>query len=380
MKDLLRRILPLAAALLVLSISGCSLFDSDDDDDGDDLPRGLVVANGGNFGDQNGSLTVYDAETEQVRQLGDLGAFAHGLLIDGDLAYVALNTFADGRIDVVNLGSGSVVRQLGAPTPRSMAFSDDNTLVVTNLSAFGASGPEPGIVSIINATSGEPSADDGTADLYPEGVAVYGGLAYVANTGSLGSGSTVTVIDPDDGSTVRTLDTGCDGPNEIWVDEDDEVVVVCEGKVVYNDDFTQIIEQTNGQVVFLDPTSGDVNTRIQLDDQAISASQSQNAYFDPESGEIYALAGSGEEVYRIDTGSNSLSATIDVPAQTDLTGLAAVAYDDGSERLYLARLAVGPDGFQDFTSSGAVIILDRSGDLLGRFEVGPGPTHIEFAD
>lgn len=365
-----------AVVSLLISVSGCGLFGGDDDGGGDDPvgPSSLVVAIGGNFADQNGYLMLYDAKNDITINLPDLGAFAHSVTLRGNMAYVSLNTFSTGRVDVVDLEEGRTVQQISVPAPRSTAFFGDETLVATNLSVFGAEGPEPGIVFSIRLPQGvvEPVS---TVGLYPEGIVVKDGRAYVANSGNLGDGTTLSVIDLASSEEVR-IELGCDGPNEVFIDGGNEIIVVCEGKVVYNDDFTEILEETDGQIVFVNPTSLQVIDRIMLDLRPGSANGSQSAYYDEISGELYVISDVADLVLRIDTDRSVLEATIDVPDQDDLTGLSAVAYDGQSERLYLARLAKAPGGFADFTSSGGLIVLDRRGRLIDRITVGPAPSHI----
>jgi hypothetical protein len=293
-------------------------------------------------------------------------------------AYVSLNTFTAGRIDVVDLDDGSVLQQITVPAPRSTVFLDDATLLATNLSAFGAEGPEPGVVSRISLASGSAESV-ATVGLYPEGIVVTGGAAYVANSGNLGDGTTLSVIDVSSGAEER-IELGCDGPNELFVDGEGEIVVVCAGKTVYNDDFTQVIEETNGQVLFVSPSSRQVVDRIELGLKPVSASESQTAFFDERSEELYVVADPTDEILRFDTSENSLDGRINVPDESDLTGLAAVAYDSEAERLYVARLAAGPGGFPDFTASGAVLVLERDGSKIDRFSAGPAPTHIAIID
>lgn len=361
---------------LTLSVaSGCSLFDSDDEDEDPVIPSAVVVLNGGNFSDQNGYLTLYDPETATTSDLPNLGAFGQNLSIRDDAAYVSLNTFTVGRIDIVDLATGQTTQQIAVPAPREVAFLSDDLLLATNLSVFGANGPEPGIVSEVDL-SGTVS-DAATVGLYPEGIVVQDGVAYVANSGSLGNGRTLSVFNTTDGAQSE-VDLGCDGPTEVFADEQSEIVVVCAGKVVYNDDFTEIVEQTDGQVVFVNASSREVVARVELDVQATSTTQAQTAYYSPDSQQLWVLAEETDEVLVFDTSSNSFERRFDVPDQEDLAGLSGIAYDHVSSRLYVGRLAQGAGGFPDFTAAGAVLILDSLGSLLTRFDAGPSPSAIEL--
>lgn len=368
------------ATLVLLSavFAGCDLF-GDNESDPTVTTEAVIVANGGNFSDQNGFLSMYDPTTGSISKSVDLGGFAPAMAIHNGEVFVLLNTFSTGRISVVDPASGSVSRQFqGLPGPRGITFIDDSKAMVTNLSPFGENGAEPAAVSMIDIQSGTVDADAVTVGIYPEGIVEFAGRAYVANSGNLGSGTTLSVIDAGTKTVVGSIELGCDGPNEIFVDPDDELIVVCEGKVVYNDDFSEIIDQTPGQIVAVDPATQTVVARTVLPTQAGSENGSQSAYLNAAVEELYAIDTGTGSVYRYATDSNTLTATLSVPAAADLVGLSAVAYDDASKSLYLARLARGAGGFPDFSASGAVVILDRSGKQTGRFTVGPAPAHIEF--
>lgn len=369
----------LGVALLALAgVAGCDLFE-DEESGLSEFTESVIVANGGNFSDQNGFLTVYNPETGAVTNLGDLGGFAQAMALKDGEIYVLLNTFTTGRISVLDIATGALVRQIqGIPSPRGIVFVNESLAAVTNLSSFGPSGPEPAPLTMLNYQTGTIDPAQIEVGIYPEGLASHGGRLYVANNGNLGSGTTLSMIDAQSKALIGAIDLGCDGPNEVFVDPDEDLVIVCEGKTVYNDDFTEIIEQTNAQVVVLDSQTRVVKARIELPTPAGSENGSQTAYLDPLTEELYVIDSDSKTIYRFDTDTHTIGATIDVPDQDDLVGLTAVAYDGLSARLYVARLALGAGGFPDFSAAGAVIILSRTGSFLDRFTVGPAPSHIEF--
>ncbi len=369
-----------AAAILwvATSIGGCDLF-GDDEKEPVIVTDAVVVANGGNFGDQNGTLSMYDPDTKIVSNSADLGGFAHAIAVHDGKVFVLLNTFSTGRIAVVDGASRSIMGQIqNVPSPRGIAFVNEGKALASNLSPFGASGPEPAVVSVIDLTSNSVETTTIQVGLYPEGLVSHGDRAYVANSGNLGDGTTLSVINTASNQADGSIELGCDGPNEVFVDADDELIVVCEGKVVYNEDFTEILEQTNGQIIAVNPANRSVVSRTMLTTQAGSENGSQSAYYDPEAEELYVIDSASGTIYRYDTSRNALAATMQVPDQADLVGMAGVAYDGTSGTLYVARLARGAGGFPDFSAAGAVVMLGRSGSQVGRFTVGPAPTHIEF--
>jgi DNA-binding beta-propeller fold protein YncE len=354
-----------------LSLAGCDLVGSDGDDTPDLRTTGVFVGNGGNFSDQNGSLMVYDPATGQTREVATFGAVLQAMRLDGDSLYIVTNTFSGGRINVFDASTVMRTHQVETPsTPRAFAPVSADKAYVTNTS-FGSDE----FVATYDRTTGQFRESTIPVGTIPADAAVVGDQTYVANYGSGGAGTTLTVIDTASDQATGTVELGCDGPNELFVDEQGELVVVCQGKTVYNDDFTEIIEQTNGQIVFVNAGTGSVVDRIELDRQVGSANGTQTAYYAPTSEELYVL-GSIDAVLRFDTATNSAASTVPIPQNEALAGPSAVAYDGASQQLYVARLATGPADGPDFRAAGSVVVLNRDGSEVTTFTVGPAPSHI----
>ncbi|SHK32062.1 hypothetical protein [Rhodothermus profundi] len=363
----------LLTMLSLLVWSGCDLLGSDEEDADRLVTVGVVVGNGGNFSDQNGSLTFYNPVTGQTSTLA-LNAFVQSLTLHKGRVYVALNTFSVGQVAVVDVAAQQLAGRIeGLPIPRYVAFASDQKAYVTNM-VFGGNG----LVFAVDPSNRTIVADSIEVGPFPEGIVVHEGRVYVANYGSLGAGRTISVLDAATDRVIGTLEPGCDGPKAVFVDDEDELVVVCQGKTVYNEDYSAVIERTNGQVVFMNPQTGAVVARLTFEVQLGSVNGTQVAYYAPTAEELYVISGSNRQIFRIDTDANALAATFTLPEVSDLAGLSAIAYDAAQRRIYVARLAAGPNGAPDYTAAGAVIILDRDGRQLGRFTVGPAPSHIEL--
>ncbi|MEX2363269.1 MAG: DUF5074 domain-containing protein, partial [Balneolaceae bacterium] len=153
---------------------------------------GIYVLNEGNFGQANASITSYNPETGVVTQnvyesvngtpIGD--ALQSAALIDEKLYLVVNNSH---KIEVVNpetfTNIGTIEIANGA-SPRYIAKAGEHKAYVTNLYANA--------VSIINLESLE---ETGSIEVgaNPEGIAVVGTNAFVANSG-FGNGNTVSII------------------------------------------------------------------------------------------------------------------------------------------------------------------------------------------
>ncbi len=315
---------------------------------------GVYVANQGNFSDNNGSVTFYDPATDQATEvLADFGTLVQSLMLYQGRGYIMSNTSE--AIDILSLDTKERVAQIpGVPSPRYMAVVGDEKAYVSNL--FSAT------VTVINL------ADDATAGTIevgsnPEDIAVVGTRAYVANSG-FGGDSTLTVIDTETDTVLETIDLGCDGPRHLEVDAEGEVWAFCNGNTIYNDDFTEIIAQTNGAAVVLDGASGEIVTRFDLGFQAGAASTGQDSYYAAASQEAFLIHGT--ELLVFDTAANTQQSTITLSGDESVGGL---AYDAAAERFYAARVT-------GFTTVGFVSIHGRDGQELARFETGIAPAHI----
>jgi DNA-binding beta-propeller fold protein YncE len=284
------------------------------------------------------------------------------------------NTASDGRgrITIFDAETLERVGQIQSPDrpPRYIAFASDTKAYVTNLTLDGFT-PQPSTVSIVDLEQ-EVVTDSIDVGVSPEGIAVTAGKAFVANAG----GTTLSVIDTEQDAVTTTLDLECSSPNEVFVDQENEVVVVCEGS-----------GEDDAEVLFVDPADVAVTQRVALNGDVGSLNATQSADYAPRAEELYAIDGGGftasgfqegGTVYRIDTDANALATTLKVPESNRLVGATAVGYDAIAQRLYVARLPVGEGGGPLFDADGRTVILDRSGAQVGSFEVGNSPAHLFF--
>ncbi len=355
--------------LVALMLSGCDLVGGEDGEETQPVTAGVIVGNGGVFGGE-GALTLYNPATGRATTTEGMGGFINSLALHDGRFFVVTNS-AD-LVTVLDTSSYAPVGQVATPrAPRHIAFAGPGKAYVTNLSRqnFDTGEVFRSIVSVIDLRTYE-AVDSVQVGNYPEGVAVAAGKAFVANAGKLGTGHTLSVIDTQTDATVGTIDLGCDGPNAVFVDEEEEVVVVCRGRSSFSEE-----GPSDGEVVFVDAQTEAVVARVPFEVGVGSPNGTQGAYYAARAEALFVIDGQNT-VYRIDTDANTLAGQIAVPETEGLVALSAVAYDALAGRLYLGRLAVGADGSPDYFSAGGVIILDDGGALQGRFEAGVAPAHI----
>lgn len=320
----------------------------------------VYVANQGNFSDANGTLTQYTPEDNTVSQdvVTGLNTLVQSITVHNGVGYILANT--SDRIDVIDLETNERTGQIrDVSSPRFMVAVSADKAYVSNLFTSTVT-----IVDLVN----DEALGSIAVGMNPEDIAVSSGIAYVANFGFGTADSTVSVIDVATDTVIETKQTGCDGPRFLEVDQENELWVFCNGKTVFNDDFSEIIEQTNGQVVVFDNVTGEEVARIALDAQSGASSLGQDAWYDPGSNRMFLVKGLSILVF--DASTNELSETVEISGEEEI---GAVAYDGGEDVLYLGRVT-------GFTEAGFVSIHDMMGAELDRFTAGVAPGFIAFYD
>lgn len=372
LRSSLRRVLVLC--LLPLALAGCDLFGEDDEESV--VTTGAVVANSGNFSAQDGSLTIFNPE-DTTAALNDVAVgYIQSIHVRDDRLFVLDNNQSSGRVTVFDAASLTPMDQIENPEglpPLSIAFASEDKAYVTNQNLDRDFSPIPSSVSVIELADDTLASDTVSTTIpvgrAPQGIAATGNRAFVANSAD----GTLSVIDTDADAVSETVDLNCADPNEVFVDGENEVVVVCQGS-----------SDEAGEILFLDPASRQVRDRISLSASVGSANGTQSAYYSQIAQELYAIdggsfaaEGSGQ-IFRIDTRGNLLDTTLTVPDSPVLTRMTAVGYDAVTENLYVSRLPLGDGGGPSFTASGTTVVLNRRGELQHTFPVGISPGYIDF--
>ena len=351
-----------AAAVLVslVSLTGCDALDGTEADSAVPSAEAIIVANGGNFSDQNGSLTFFDPETGTVTQSSSRAGFVQGVLATPTGLAILINTFDEGRIDVLDPVDGVLLAQYtGMDNPRDAHVHDDTLWVTT--STFGEIGHALALGPAGQVHSATP------VGFVPEGILSWAGRTVVANNGSLGSGTTLSLV-ASDGQEAEEIEAGCDGPRDLYAAS--ALMVVCSGKTVYTPDFSAVVETTPGQVVFINDQF-DIEHTLTLPGQAGSTNGTETAYYAEATGELFIILSASEQVVVIDAATRSIARTYDLSGHPTLVGLSGIAYDAGRGMLYVGRFPQSSAGpFPDYAAAGTVQVLDTSGEQIDAFPAG----------
>jgi hypothetical protein len=341
----MRRALPLLLAVfLVAAVAGCDSNESMNDAGA----PGVFVANQGNFGDGNGSVTAYNrsmmnATTDAVSSLNSI---VQSVAVRDGRLLVAANSA--GRVDLFATDAFSQTGQVtGLSGPRYFAFageeSAEETAFVTDQSFNSAS-----TVRVLDLSGDAPEvAASIEVPGTPEGITTASGRVYAA-LGAFGASTLVAAIDAESRQLAETVDVGC-AARFVLADAESEVYAVCTDKP---------------EVVRVDGATGDLLGSIALPDTAETAfGVGQDAAFS--AGELHVVVNQ-DRVVRVDTQEERVTATI---GPVDGNPIGGVAYDATREELYLARVA-------GFTTPGSVTIHDRDGTETASFNAGIAPTYV----
>ncbi|MEX0599864.1 MAG: YncE family protein [Rhodothermales bacterium] len=356
-----RRLLSLFFLVNLVLLGGCDVAGDNQQDE--PTPRAVVVANQGNFGDGNGSVSTFDpvTETVQAAAIASLGSIVQSVTIEAGQIYVMANT--GGRVDVFDAESLERTAQIGdVVSPRYMV-AEGSTGYVTSL--YGEEGSfSGGLVTVLDLDARQKTAEISVGN-NPEGLALVGTRLYVANHG-FGNGTTVSVVDTGSLEVAETIEVECDGPRFLEADADGDVFVFCTGKTIYDDSFNPVGE-TDGAVRVLDGATGEIVTRMEIDGRIGTVGPGQDAFHAPSENAIFVVKDQNT-VLVFDTGTDALAEEI---GPFDGQPISAVGYDERSARLYVGRS-------HGFTQAGEVSIHDRSGIEISRFTAGVVPTFIAF--
>lgn len=335
----------LLAVLFSVSLTGCDLLGSEDNFSST-ITSGVYVANQGTFGEGNGSVSVYAPSSQTIAEnaVDNLGSIVQSLALQSDQLYLMANT--GGRVDVFDTADQSQIGQIADFSgPRYLAFANE-TAYVTDQS-FGG----PSSVQVLDVSGTSPERETsievpGT----PEGITTAGDRVYAA-LGGFSDTTLVAAFDATAPSEIETIDVGC-APRFVLADRQNEVFAVCTDAP---------------EVVVLDGTTGDEQTRLSLPDTASTRGPGQTAFFAPGAEELYVVVNQNR-LTRINTASNTVGTTIG-PLAGDAIG--AVGYDAARQELYVGRIP-------GFSERGTVTIHERDGTKTGSFEAGVAPTYIDF--
>lgn len=343
---------------LYLLIS-CEKDDPEPEDRG--FAKGVFISCEGGFNANNGSVSWYDTdsavminylfETINGRPAGDV---VQSFSTAGDYGVIVANNSQ--KIEIVDLVTFESVHTItGFSYPRYFAYAGNNTGYLSN-GSFG------GQVYKINLEQGVVT-DSVEVGMGPEQMVVSGNYLYVANSGGWAYDNTVSVIDTGTGQVAETIEVG-DIPVALVEDGEDKIWVLCRGRVVYNETWTEIIEETDSRLVRIDPGELKVDKQVIIGQKGDGFNPSWLS-INPQGNMLYFGESGG--LFRMGTDEDSQ------PAEPFINQyFTGAAIDPVSGNIFAV-------GLTDFSSPGLLYIYSED-QLLSSEETGIAPGSIVFTE
>lgn len=317
------------------------------------ITKGVFVINEGLYLQNNSEITFFDPATDQTitnfysQKNGKIiGDNANSMYIFGDKGYVAVD--GSNKIEIINLNDGSSVGiiDLGRQgSPREIFILNSNRGFVTSFSKHSVIEFNP---TTLNITREIP------VGRYPEGIAYSNYRLFIANS-DLGNGNTISVIDLNSNSVIRTITVGRN-PRFAGIANDGRIIIGCSG------DFFDA--NSIGGFYFIEPVNLTITDSILLK-------------YHPQD---YALTKDNFLFYINDKGVGRINLTnknvdtvfINGMIINDIFGIAySIAFDEISQRLYIGNP-------KNFTQNGEVKIFDKNGNYMKKFDTKINPGAIYF--
>ncbi len=318
------------------------------------ITKGIYILNEGGFTKSNASLTVYVSDSNKVysdvfysANLRSLGDVANDIVFNNNKAFIVVNN--SDKIEIISTDTHLSLGIITVPgnSPYKITILNDSKGYFTNFKKGTVTSFNPTTYAIIKANI--------SVGMNPQGIIAANGKIFVCNSGN-GFDSTVSVIDPALDSVVTTINVGR-SPADIAIDNDGEVMVLCNGFTDYSDSNND----TPGSIVVIDPKTLVLKTTIPL---PLATFGHPNELAVSSKGYGFTVVKDG--VLKFDTKSNSIILPQFIPRTSY-----SIAVDDATERIYLGDA-------KDYNSNGKVYIYEKNASIKDSVTVGIIPGTILF--
>ena len=317
--------------------------------------NGIFVLNEGNFGQENGSLSFYDPEENEIYNnvfqdvnKRNLGSIAQSIAFLDSIAIIVVN--GSDRLEVIHTRTFKSIRTVNLPvgsSPKYITCYNKEKAYITNLYT--------NTCSVLDLKNWEITKEI-PVGANPEGIAIAGNKVFVANSG-FGYGNTVSVINTALDEVIATIRVS-DNPVSAET-MNDRIYILCSGS--YGQDLYNPEDDSPGAIFCIDP-----ETNIKLDSILIEGHPSKLATDGDRMG-IFLTQG-GLMRFNAEKMTIEDSLMIKAPVSEVFYG---VAWDPVTKNIHVLNA-------KDFTQQGQMLIYDTNGVKLREKTVGIIPGTIGF--
>lgn len=315
---------------------------------------GIFVINEGGFGSANGSISFLNRDSATVetdiflsansRPLGDV---VQSMTIIGDKAYIVVNN--SNKVEVADLSDFKSVAVIqGIILPRYIVQVSDAKAYISTWDT---------VVKVLDLSTNTISKEIKCA-IGPDMMYKSGKDIYMLNGGGFGTGNTISVINSQEDSIIKTI-VVADRPAGIVADKNGLLWVLCDGKGFNG---WPAADDSKGALIAIDPTDYSIKHRIDFPettlhpDKLVANKTADKLYF------LYNNA-----VYSYAVSSNG-STFVKV---RDVNNAYGLGFDKTSELLYVSNPL-------NFTSKGWIYRIKENGILLDSLQAEIAPSGFVF--
>lgn len=326
------------------------------------LLHGAFISNEGLYGAGNGSVTYFNSDSDKVtsnlyyqangRQAGDV---VQSFCVFENKGFLAVNN--SGKLEVLDMKTFKTLGVIAATYPRYFLPVDSTKGYLTNGIYGGVYVVDLKNYKITNTIA---------VGAEPENLIRAGNYVYVAN-GNYGNDNTVSVIDMSTDKVVKTI-TVADGTVNLVADANDNVWVLCQGKVVYDASWTKIVSETDSKLVCL--TNNQISKSFVIGHTGdgfnpVSLALSQDKKT------IYFAEKDG--IYQVPVSSTSIPVKPFIPTFTTSYSFTpnAVGVNPANGDIYVLQA-------NGYSANGKAYVFSKSGVLKTSFDTGIGPNGVIF--
>jgi len=348
---------------LLLSLS-VVLYSCDDDEDKKANPgayeEGVFIANEGNMGSGDGSISFYNYDLDSAlnnifatvneRSLGDV---VQSVTVHEGNAYIVVN--ASNKVEIAKASSFEEVNVITEVNgPRYFIGIDENKGYVSQWGDNGA-------IKVIDLSSFAVTKTIVTG-AGSEKMIMLNGKVYVANSGGYVNNNTVSVINTNTDEVESTITLSGDCPIDFAIDADENLWVLCSGY----QDFSNWpnVAHTASKLIKINPSNNEELASITISETThptgLETSRNGNNLF-------YGGGVGFVGIYKMKNTDTS------VPT-TPLIDKDFYGFNINPETGNIFAL----EAAADYVSNGILNRYEANGTLLGEYEVGVGPNGAEF--
>lgn len=263
------------------------------------IDANVIVSSEGNFGAKDGSVSYFGKNDSDVFYYEKAnGAKVAGLIqsvcFGSENAYIVLNDV--NQIIVVDKDTfkQKAIVQTGLENPRYMAIVGNKGYITNFGNGYDATDDYLAVLDLeTNTIESTTIPLEGGV----ERVIAKDNKLYVSHQGGFSSNNIVSVVDLSSNNEVTTI-TVKDNPDELFFNNADELVVLSQGKPLYDENWN-LLGQTTGAITFINIANNTINNEL------VFAEGTGASFMSYDDGNIYYYQ--NEKVYTIQDSSTEIS-------------------------------------------------------------------------